>query len=293
MTAHPIEMRDPAELRPHPATRHLHNLADDDARFLALVDCMARDGFAADKPATITSDGSILDGRHRWRAAKRLQLARIPCVVRSDADAATVILESIIARKHFTKSALAFECYPLFKAAHEEAKARRLKKLRKGQQIPVSDSLRDGNTVVALAKELGISQDLFQDAAEVHKLFERDPAYAAQMLPRIFGEMVGGEHESTRPVGLGAVIAGHKGRAVDRGGKPAAGRRQLELFTKTVVDGITRWEYWEGLSDDAKADHWAAVRAQASGLAPSRAEAMAHYYSKLAAEFRAAAKGQS
>ena len=285
-----IEWRDPATLRVHPVTKTLHDLADDDARFLTIVVSMERTGFATDKPITITEHGLILDGRHRWRAAKRLQLKRIPCVVRSETEAATIILDSIACRKHYTKSAVAFECYPLVKSAHEEARSRRLENLRKGQQIPDVVSRDIGNRVTDFSESIGICRDLFSKAAQVHALFAKDPAYASQMLPRIFGEPVGGEHADARPVGLGAVLAGYKGKQVDKGGPPDDAKRQLELFTKTVEDGITRWDYWKGLSDHDKAQHWGKVKQAAAALPHDRATAMADYYTKLAAVFRDAAK---
>ena len=285
-----IEWRDPATLRVHPVAKTLHDLADDDARFLTIVVSMERTGFAADKPVTIDEQCRILDGRHRWRAAKRLQLQRIPCVVRSETEAATIILDSIACRKHYTKSAVAFECYPLVKGAHEEARSRRLEMLRKGQQIPVVDGIGYGTTVNGLALQIGICRDLFMQASKVHALFAKDPDYAAQMLPRIFGEPVGGEHADARPVGLGAVLAGYKGKQVDKGGPPDDAKSQLELFTKTVEDGITRWDYWKGLSDHDKAQHWGKVRKAALALQHDRATAMADYYTKLATVFRDAAK---
>ena len=235
-----IHMRDPQDLHPHPSTKHLHLLGDDDPRYLALVVSIERGGFDADKPVTIDEKGRILDGRHRWRAAKRLQLERIPCVVRNEHEAATVILNSIVARKHYTKSALAFEVYPFFKAAHAEALRRKLDFLRKGQQIPVSHSVGNGKNTEDFAAQIGVSRNLFDQAAKVHKLFESDPAYAEQMLPRIYAEPVGGEHESTRPVGLGAVIAGYEGktRTEDRV-KPSYS--QLDLFADAVATTFHRW----------------------------------------------------
>jgi len=239
-----IELRDPQDLRSHPATRHLHTLHEESAPFIALLHSIQTGGFDPDKPVTITESGGVLDGRHRWRAARKLGLSAIPCVVRPESDAATVILNSIIARKHFTKSAIAFEVYPLFKQAHEEATARHLDFLKKGKNPNVSPSgtpCRTGTKRVEdLAESFGISETLFKQAARVHKLFVDDPEYASAMLPRIFSEPLGGEHEEARPVGLGAVIAGWEGRDKTKDKKPVVGG-QLELFSESLTKSFQRW----------------------------------------------------
>jgi hypothetical protein len=222
----------------------LHLLSDDDPRFLALCVSIQRGGFDHDKPITIDEHGRILDGRHRWRAAKRLGLETVPCIERAEAEAATVILNSIVARKHYTKSALAFEVYPFFKAAHEEAvrmaQQARLRKLKQGVEVPSTDSVGRRETVDQFAAAIGVSTDLFQQAANVHKIFAFDPSYAEQMIPRIYAEPVGGEHESTRPVGLGAVIAGYQGKTrTEDKAKPVY--NQLDLFADAVATTFHRW----------------------------------------------------
>jgi hypothetical protein len=131
-----IVHRNPADLRPHPLSECLHDLADTDVRFTALVDAKIEHGFDPDKPLTIVPHNRILDGRHRDRVARIAELKQVPCNIVADEPAATVILDSIVARKHFTKSALAFECYPLFKQAHEEAKARHFDNLKEGAKTP-------------------------------------------------------------------------------------------------------------------------------------------------------------
>lgn len=235
-----IEYRDPADLHPHAATKHLHMLGDQDPRFLALVVSIERGGFDGDKPITIDEHGRILDGRHRWRAARRLGLAQVPCIVRHTDEAATVILNSIVARKHFTKGALAFEVYPLFKQAHDAALRRHLEMLKSGRGT-ISDSVGNGRKVEDFAEQIGVSRDLFDQAAKVHKIFESDPDYAAEMLPRIYAEPVGGEKESSRPVGLGAVIAGYAGRNATKDQPKRPEASQLELFSESIASTFHRW----------------------------------------------------
>lgn len=248
-----ITYLDPAELHVHPDAKGLHSLADDDPRFIALVESMRLSGFDPDKPLTVDSTKRVLDGRHRLRAAKRLQLERVPCVVRNEAESATIILNSTIARKHFTKGALAYDVYPLFEKAHREAAARQTENLKKGLIFPSPIQSATGRKRVEdFARLLGISTDLFQQAAKVHEIFEKDAAYKAAMEPRIFAEPVGGEHEDRRPVGLGAVIAGWGGQKATKS-QPKVQTEQLELFEEGFVVLRKRFTYWQKFSDQEKA----------------------------------------
>lgn len=233
-------LKDPAELSIHPLAKSLPEWERDDERFLAMSRDIGERG--VDQPLLIDRLGQVVDGRTRWRAAKLQQLTAVECRIVADNDIASTILGTLVHRRHLTKGALAYLAYPLLAPAHEEAKRRRLEKLRKGQQSPVSDSLRDGKSVVHLAASLNISQDLFQDAAKVHEIFAKDKDYKALMEPRIIAQPIGGEHEDKRPVGLGSVIAGYAGRGTLD--KPRTDRQQLELFTDGLIKLQNRFSYW-------------------------------------------------
>ncbi len=101
------------------------------------------------------------------------------------------------------------------------------------------------------------------DAKKVHAIFAKDPNFKAQMEPRILAEPIGGEHEQNRPVGLGAVIAGHAGKQNED--KPRNDGTQLELFGKAIKSFCVR----------ALADYTAArkiVRAELERLTPEETE---------------------
>jgi len=235
-----IIWRDPSELRPHPATKHLHDLSDDDPRFLAIVGSIEGQGYDPSEPIVVDEAGRIMEGRHRWRAAKRLQLARIACIERPSAEVAQLIIRSICARKHYSRSAIAFECYPLFEEAHKEAvenwEQNRKKRGFSSMLAEQASGAIPVKFVEDLAREMGVSLYLFQFAARVHKLFREHPDYADLMKSRLFGEFQGGEHESTRPVGLGAIVSGFDTwQESDKSSRYQPNKRgQLELFGKAV-----------------------------------------------------------
>lgn len=238
-----MELRPVTDLRIHPAARDLHLLSEEHPAFVALVDNMLDVGFNPAHPITITNDGRILDGRHRWRAAKRAGLAAVPCIIRDESEAATIIIGSIVARKHYTKSALAFEVYPLMQAAHEEAIHRATERIKHGpKSTPVSARTRDLNT------SLGISKNMLAMAKQVHDIFRQDPEYAAEMLPRLYQEPSGGEaQESTRPVGLGAIIAGHAGKQRTDSVSRDHWEQQMDLFGETWSTLKRATKYWTKL----------------------------------------------
>jgi len=209
-----LETRDPASLRPLHILKTIPaaELADDAPRFHSLCDdTLERRGLA--EPLKITAEGHLvdLDSWDRWKAARAAQLATVPCLI-IDADRVFGTFVSALAqRRHYTRSALAYVLYPALKEAHQESKARRAKNLKTGQNSRSATQWRIGKTADDLADEIGIGRALFQYAARVHDLFEKDAKYKGLMEPRILAEPIGGEHETARPVGLGAVIAGYPG----------------------------------------------------------------------------------
>lgn len=300
-TTSKIELRPLAGLRPHPATKHLYTLTADHPVRAALADSMRAHGYDPDKPLTITADGHIVDGRHRFAAAKAAGLDHVPCVVISDDRVQSAILDSIAARKHFTKSALAFEIWPILKPAVEEARRGAANKiLRKSLSDSSPTQSETCQTIPELAFRYGISQDLLTMAEKVHEAFRADPAFAAEYLPKLYACYTADEHAdaSTRAVGLGGIIKAwgyhqaiiqHPGKA--RGGRPEEEAAQMQLFTRTVSsDFRNRWEYWQAASDESKAEVIQAIRKAAAQTPQDQCEAMAEFYATLAKTYRAAAR---
>ena len=189
-------------------------------------------------PLVILTDGTLIDGETRRRAAMRINLVTVPCHVIAEDVAAQTILQHLLLRRNLGKSALAYVGYPLIEAAHEEAKARALERLKRGDS-PVRQALPDGaKRVEDFAESMGISERLFRQAAQVREIFVEDPEFRDEMEPRIL--------DTVDPVGLGAVIAGYAGRKATSG--KAKGKRaneQLELFTEALGGLGKRLGYWD------------------------------------------------
>ena len=103
-----IEVFDPQKLATHKLLDLMPSWEDGDPRFLALCDSVRDEGVIEPLkvyiPAQPRSDGKVavvVDGRHRNRAARRMQLPGIPAAVVSEAEAASIILSTLVHRRHF------------------------------------------------------------------------------------------------------------------------------------------------------------------------------------------------
>lgn len=251
-----ITRLDPCEpgIRAHACIKHIPAWGTDDPRMEALRAAMQEGATVPALLMTARREIVCIDSLNRWRAAMALQLDTVPVQFVADDQVATTAL-ALLHRRHFTKSALAYLCYPLMERAHNEARQRRLENLRnwqKGQCLPESArSALSRNTAEDFAEFIGIGRRLFALAAYVHKEFaspvkydiqiqggRHDGAIREQTLkehfePRILAEMYGDEHEQHRPMGLGAVARGIgslKSEAVANQKRP----EQLDLFTNAV-----------------------------------------------------------
>lgn len=306
-----VEIRDPKSLRVHASLRKQPGeWSDEDPRFLALVDDINVRGI--DQPLLITADGAIADGRHRWRGANRLQLAGVPCKVIDESEVAAAIVNSLLQRRHYTKSQRAYLSLPHLEQAFAEAKVRSLANLQKGSAGPDRRSAPVGKCLDDWALEIGVCVRFLTDARKVMELFkdtakrtltdkdgntEKGVTFREFFEPRILADEDGGGHKPTA-YGLGAVISGiqsileseKKGKP-HKGGKPDETGDQLRLFNQVVTDELNRWEYWTNFDDDTKAEHFKTVRAHAAKIKdPARLEGLAAYHRKLANEFEKAAK---
>lgn len=295
--------RDPADLKLHPLLKKQPGeWEDDDPRFIALVEDIRQRGI--DQPIIVTKDMLVADGRHRLRGAKRLQIETIPCKICADDEVPAVILHSLLQRRHYTKGQLAYLLARTIDEAFVEAQKRQLAGLKHGDTAPVRNSVSKALTPEEWATQIGVSVQYLRQAKRIHEFFADDKKRkfndegkkaVTATLREFFEPKI---LDADEPHGLGAVIAGissvldaeKKGKP-HKGGKPAETDRQLELFNKVVSDELNRWEYWQKFDDETKAEHFKSVRAQAAKIEDAeQLEQMAEYHSKLASEFRKAAK---
>jgi len=199
-----IEQRDPKTLSPHPDIAGLPRWDEASDGFRGF--CNDVEEFGIVHPLRILADGVVLDGETRRLAAVYLGLTTVPCEIVSDDRAFAVMLRELLHRRSLTQSAKAFWGYPMFQEAHHEAKERNKSFLKKGAKTGTPTNVGREN-IGDFADSIGISSSLFRQSAQVHEIFEKDPAYRAQTLPQI------NEHG----IGLGAVIAGWGGRETTHG----------------------------------------------------------------------------
>lgn len=231
-----------SDLRPHPLKRLIPKSPEWDKggeQFNAFCDDIRARGI--DTPLLIDGDGFIVDGQVRWLAAKQLNLREVPVHVTTE-DAASVMLAGLLHRRHLTKSALAYVAYPLFAAAYDASRRRRLENLRKGQQIPETAlNAGSGNTIDEFANSIGVGERNFRYAKQLHEIFTRKPDLRAQFEP----EILSGDKA------LGAVLAGISGQDATKG-KAKQTAAQLELFNEGLGTVAKRFTYWQKFDEVTK-----------------------------------------
>lgn len=250
-------MKDPTELSIHPVAKGLPEWGKEDPRFIALLEDIRTRGI--DQPLIIDKQNRIMDGRHRWRAAKQLQLDEVPVIVRSEEEVFGIVVNSLLQRRHHTKSQLAYLTYPLMKDAFDEAHRRMLENLKKGNNSRSTLSGLRAKTVEDLADQIGISRALFFQAKEVHQVFGKDQAkYEFQTddgpiekltLKEFFERRI---LDAEKPAGLGAVLAGIAGMKATKG-KAKHNPEQLDLFEGAFDVLSKRFVYWQKFDAEDKA----------------------------------------
>lgn len=90
---------DPAELRPHPKNDEIY-VNDDIGELVERID---EHGFQEEHRILITTDGMVLSGHRRWRAAKELGLEEVPVEVKPIADDQEALLTLLLANEYRNK----------------------------------------------------------------------------------------------------------------------------------------------------------------------------------------------
>lgn len=136
----------------------------------------------------ITNDGDVVDGRHRWKAARLEHVKEVPCQIVPEEQVASIVLATILERRHYTKSARAYLSLPLLEKAVSEGIAKRaaIGKTNIRHQKTDSVGLLTGATTKKgsdeLAERLGISVDMLQLARNASRLFSESDSRLADWL---------------------------------------------------------------------------------------------------------------
>ena len=169
------ETRPIHELRDHPQAALVPSMADEEyAAFL--VDLRER---GVRVPLEMTSEGVVLDGHHRLRAARELGLPEVPVRLVAVEDEAEYMLLSALRRRNLSASqgaALAVELGS-YREAKDAAKRRSQDNLRRCPEWATLPTR--GERPRAWAARLsGVGERTLEDAACVH---EEDPELFAQV----------------------------------------------------------------------------------------------------------------
>jgi len=260
------------ELRIHPVLSALPELGKDDPLFVSLVENVRDNG--VEIPLVCIEPDLIVDGRERWKAAKRLRLQEVPVVFHRRNEPASVVVSSLT-RKHYSKGALAYVMFPLLPRAFEESRNRRLANLRRGAAVPESALSAPSGTFEDLAERLGVCRRLLFQAKEVRAEFDRDKSrYEFQdegepmtlkeyYEPRLLWGR--GTSDECRAMGLGAILAGISGLRAT-GGKHRPDPKQLELFESAFETLRVRFSYWNKFATEEKSKCREVIRSTVAAM---------------------------
>jgi hypothetical protein len=256
------------ELRIHPVLSALPELGKEDPLFVSLVENVRDHG--VEVPLICIEPDLIIDGRERWKAAKRLRLREVPVMFHRRNEPASVVITSLT-RKHYSKGARAYVMFPLLPKAFEESRNRRLANLKRGTSVPESALGAPSGTVEDLAERLGVCRRLLFQAKEVRAEFDRDKArYEFQderepMTLREYYEPRLLSYGEEKTLGLGAIIAGIAGLRATVG-KHRPDPKQLELFQCAFDTLKTRFGYWRQFDEAARSQCREVIRSTVAAM---------------------------
>ena len=227
-TGNKIVMMNLSELTHHPKAELGPMLAEDDPQFLAMVASIRERGL--DYPILTDSRNRIVDGRHRCRAAKAAGLTEAPVRFVAEDEAATIVLESLAARRHFSKNALAYLSLTLFDDVFSESRKRRIENLKRGNAHnspkvgnPALRETQGCKTASDVASAMGFSRDTMILAKKVSDLFADKPEFKEEWEPLLLSGKSGFQQ----------ILAAHAGREATKGKKKIV-HQQMALWDDMV-----------------------------------------------------------
>jgi len=155
----------------HPLAEKMPLPAKDDPARCAIIASICDIGVL--EPIKICK-GRVVDGRIRLHGATAAGLVVVPVQEVEEKDVNSIILQTLLARRHYTKSALAYLSVPILEEALVEIRKRHLENLKINAKLPGA-RLPLGDTAEEIAESLGVSRRLVFMAKEIHKRFARGP----------------------------------------------------------------------------------------------------------------------
>jgi hypothetical protein len=182
-----ITTRDPFDIMLNRFQKQFPDPDKASPEWIAFVESVRAGGIR--EAVDITADGQLIHGRKRWLAARTLK-TQLPCIVRDEAEAALILVESLVHCRHMTRGAAIYMVLPLLDEFIKAANTRRLANLKKGKtfEIPLNppkSSVLDIGTIEELCSRFGVQKDTFHRAQHVRAAFEEDPALKAAYEPQL------------------------------------------------------------------------------------------------------------
>lgn len=244
-----------SDLSIHPLLKGLHRKESESPEFISFVEDIRARGIQ--DPIKVDSENRIVDGRHRYWAAKQLGIRELKAVVVPDGEVVSTVVQSLLQRRHYSKGARAYMIVPFFKDAFEEARTRHLAFLASGGKAKVPFE----ETVAGFAVKLGISDRLLAQAQKLHTIFTEKPELKKQFESSIF--------DPDKPAGLGGILAGISGKdATDGNARNERSGGVLLLFGEAFDTLKIRAKAWGKFSDDQRSAILPKIRTAVAALPP-------------------------
>jgi hypothetical protein len=268
----------------------------------------------------ITDQGEVIDGRHRWRAAKRMRV-NVPCVIVPPGETIATVLGSLSFRCHYNQGQRSYICAPFSDAALKESAARKAANLKHGNMVPklagnlqkplifpegepMRDRVEQGFS--EWCKSFNLCRRSVEQARQIQETYWPDPKRRTMRdkwgnvrqdvtFQEFFEPLIMAEEH---PYGLGAVIAGCESilrqeeiEAAGKkhpGGRPKEKSRQLLLFCEGMKELRGRFRYWTDFDADARAQLGEGIAALAVDMPD---DLLSEWMNKLRAEQRRRSSG--
>lgn len=251
-----VSMYGPLDIEPFPGLLSLPGLGEE--AFEALVDSIRIKGIL--KPITLSREGKIVDGLHRWRAAKILELPQIPCVT-TDRDAMEFALESAVTGRRLTRSGSILWLWEQHPLLAEDSKERGFSNLKKGQN-PRSDYSHSGEngafsrSYASLAKQYRLPEKYFSKLSQVRDACRTDKEWEWVRTQVLFHELSWSRAPS--------ALAGYQAGEVNEDGEvKRAPTNHFAVLTRSFTSLSESFRQWDSLKPDQRADlrdKWNEVR---------------------------------
>lgn len=231
-----------ADITIHPRIRKMPRLANDDPRYLNMIEAWKLAKVIP--PVYLTEKFELIDGRHRYWFLKSQKAETIPAIVVETNDIDAVILGSLAGRNHISKGTRAYLAYPFVESAYKAAQSRRIAMLTKDPNADLSEH-GGGQTVDDLAESLGISHDLLVQARKIHEAFSANADLRKQFESQILAP--------EDPMGLGACLAGIAGQESTKGRTKPVRNSSFAKLTSAWRNLRSASGKWDKLNPDQQA----------------------------------------